>query len=201
MDWKYGSQSDGRGGIIPNEIVSEFIELAIKDDAGEVRRMLAHRPALASCRDRSGCTPLARCSFYGSLGAIRELIPFSDLNARSDLGDTALMRAAVEGRDEAVRLLLPGSDATLKDRAGNTALMMASIWGTIACVDLLLPVSDVEAVGFWQGKRLDAEAGAREAHRWDIAERLAIYKAAQKEREELDLAAARGAARGSAPRV
>lgn len=187
-DWKKQWQSDGSGGWLSNEAVGEFIEWAIRDEAGKVRRALFEKPGLARARDQDGVTALARCSFYGSLGAMRELLRLSDPKARSLSGDTALMRAASEGQAEAVRLLLPVSDARVQDQHGNTALLMAAGWGNVECVELLLPVSDAEAVGLWNGQRLTAEGVARARNANEIASRIAARQEAAREREELDRA-------------
>lgn len=180
---------------------AEFFEWARRDQADKIKAALQKDPRLAlAVRDSDGDTALINSAGFGSIEALKALIPASDLNARGGGGHTALMRAAEQGHAEAVRLLIPGTWPDAVADEGHPALGLALLWGNLECAEALIPVSDPRLQWSAGGEIVDAEEAARRRGAALLADLIAERKRVLNEREEL-ASVLPGAARSSSPRM
>ncbi len=153
----------------------DVFEAAALGRLGEVERLLADAPGLATAWSEDGFTALHFAAFFGGGGPVARALmrAGADANAqsRNEMAVMPLHSAAAGGHDDVVaELLAAGGDANTRQRGGYTPLHAAAENGHEPMVERLLAAGADPAAANDEGQT--AADLARAAGHEAIAERL-----------------------------
>jgi ankyrin repeat protein len=163
----YHRQPEALAALLEAEPALEDADVAAIGDAPELKRRLAHDPAIVSRRTPDGFTPLHYAAFFGGPAAVAELLAAgADPNAETD--SAARLRplhSAAAARDaESARLLLEaGAAPDAQQQGGFTALHAAAQHDDTELAGLLLRHGADPAVRSDDGADAGAMARAKNA--------------------------------------